>query len=211
MKPRLEDQLAAFFIKTEPCGKMRAYEYILKTDDTVFCTRLTRNATYKDYQSLCSFPIYDQTLSQVETRNWRCEAQDHPRTPIKVRGSSACWDAPSTRSTPDATLVEHCQFWEATRGIQVSSASMSRAIWRLIWTRMKKTLRALRGKESVLVRSVQHPRMLAHSHLVSPPDALLLLARSARETHGLPLARARSPGANDGHPCQCPDCDQPEG
>jgi transposase len=118
---------------------------------------------------------------------------------------------PQREAHPDATLVEHCQFWEATRGIQVSSASMSGAIWRLIWTRMKKTLRALRGKESVLVRSVQHPRMLAHSELVSPTDALLLLVRSARETHGLPLARARPPGANDGHPCQCPDCDQPEG
>ncbi|WP_040445754.1 helix-turn-helix domain-containing protein [Ktedonobacter racemifer] len=32
---------------------------------------------------------------------------------------------------PDATLVEHCQFWETTHGMQVSSATMSRAIRRL--------------------------------------------------------------------------------
>lgn len=32
---------------------------------------------------------------------------------------------------PDATLDEHCQLWEATHGIQMSSATMSRAITRL--------------------------------------------------------------------------------
>jgi transposase len=41
---------------------------------------------------------------------------------------------------PDATLAEHCQIWETTQGVQVSSATMSRAIQRLNWTRKKKTL-----------------------------------------------------------------------
>jgi transposase len=40
---------------------------------------------------------------------------------------------------PDATLAEHCQIWETTQGMQVSSATMSRAIQRLNWTRKKKT------------------------------------------------------------------------
>jgi transposase len=37
----------------------------------------------------------------------------------------------------DATLEQHCQWWEASHGVQVSTASMSRAIARLGWTRKK--------------------------------------------------------------------------
>jgi transposase len=48
---------------------------------------------------------------------------------------------------PDATLAEHCQFWETSQGVQVSSATMSRAIQRLDWTRKKKTLHASEQKE----------------------------------------------------------------
>ena len=49
---------------------------------------------------------------------------------------------PQLEAYPDATLAEHCQLWETTYGIQISSATMSRAIRRLNWTRKKKTLRA---------------------------------------------------------------------
>jgi transposase len=49
---------------------------------------------------------------------------------------------------PDATLDEHCQMWEATYGIPVSSATMSRAIRRLNWTRKKKTIRASEQNEA---------------------------------------------------------------
>src|SRR5690349_7951376 len=41
---------------------------------------------------------------------------------------------------PDATLQEHCQRWEATHGVQVSSATMSRAMQRLGWPRKKRLL-----------------------------------------------------------------------
>jgi transposase len=51
-------------------------------------------------------------------------------------------------ANPDATLAEHCQLWETTQGVQVSSATMSRAIHRLDWTRKKKTLRASEQKEA---------------------------------------------------------------
>ena len=37
----------------------------------------------------------------------------------------------------DATLEQHCQFWEQTHGQRVSPATMSRAIARLGWTRKK--------------------------------------------------------------------------
>jgi len=49
---------------------------------------------------------------------------------------------------PDATLTEHCHLWETTQGVQVSSATISRAIQRLGWTRKKKTLRASEQKEA---------------------------------------------------------------
>jgi transposase len=46
---------------------------------------------------------------------------------------------------PDATLHEHCQRWEATHGVQVSSATMSRAMQRLGWPRKKRPLRQVNG------------------------------------------------------------------
>ncbi len=49
---------------------------------------------------------------------------------------------------PDATLAEHCELWESEHSMQVSTASMSRAIHRLGWTRKKKTLRASEQKEA---------------------------------------------------------------
>ena len=45
---------------------------------------------------------------------------------------------PQLEAHRDATLEEHCRLWEATHSIQVSTASMSRAIHRLNWTRKKK-------------------------------------------------------------------------
>jgi transposase len=55
---------------------------------------------------------------------------------------------PQLDAYPDATLVEHCHIWETTQGIQVSLATMSRAIQHLDWTRKKKTLRASEQKEA---------------------------------------------------------------
>ncbi|SRR5581483_4203261 len=49
---------------------------------------------------------------------------------------------------PDATLDEHRQLWEAAHGIRVSSATMSRAITRLNWSRKKKTIRASEQNEA---------------------------------------------------------------
>ena len=36
-----------------------------------------------------------------------------------------------------ATLEQHCHLWEASHGVRVSTATMSRAIARLGWTRKK--------------------------------------------------------------------------
>jgi transposase len=67
---------------------------------------------------------------------------------------------------PDATLVEHCQFWQATHGIQVSSATMSRAITRLYWTRKKKTIRASEQNEADRAAWREHAKTLDASKLV---------------------------------------------
>lgn len=70
-----------------------------------------------------------------------------PGRPAKKGAALAAGLQSQLDAHPDATLAEHCQMWEATHGIQVSSASMSRAIQRLHWTRKKKTLRASEQKE----------------------------------------------------------------
>jgi transposase len=38
----------------------------------------------------------------------------------------------------DIRLEDHCQLWEQTQGVKVSTATMSRAIKRVGWTRKKK-------------------------------------------------------------------------
>lgn len=48
---------------------------------------------------------------------------------------------------PDATLDMHCQIWEQTSGVQVSTSTMSRAIRRVGWTHKKKTLGATERDE----------------------------------------------------------------
>jgi transposase len=44
---------------------------------------------------------------------------------------------PQLQAHEDARLADHCQQWEAEQGVQVSTATMSRAIRRLGWTRKK--------------------------------------------------------------------------
>ena len=41
------------------------------------------------------------------------------------------------KASPDATREQHCQMWEATHGIKVSTASITRARQALGWTRKK--------------------------------------------------------------------------
>lgn len=49
----------------------------------------------------------------------------------------------------DWRLEDHCQLWEQTHGVQVSTATMSRAIKRIGWTRKKRRWQpASAGKKS---------------------------------------------------------------
>jgi transposase len=93
--------------------------------------------------SLATFKRY--LKRQRETGNVR--AKSIPGRPAKKGAALQAGLQPQLDAYPDATLAEHCQIWETTQGVQVSSATMSRAIQRLNWTRKKKTLRASEQKE----------------------------------------------------------------
>lgn len=51
----------------------------------------------------------------------------------------------------EATLAEHCAWWEQTHGQRVSLATMSRAIQRMNWTRKK----GRSGRASAMSRSAR--------------------------------------------------------
>jgi transposase len=63
-----------------------------------------------------------------------------PGRPSKKGAALQAGLLPQLEAHPDVTLAEHCQLWETTYGVQVSSATMSRAIRCLNWTRKKKTI-----------------------------------------------------------------------
>jgi transposase len=67
---------------------------------------------------------------------------------------------------PDATLQEHRELWETEHGMQVSTATMSRAIQRGGWTRKKKTLRASEQKEETRSAWRKQAQMFDASKLV---------------------------------------------
>ena len=50
------------------------------------------------------------------------------------------------RAHPDATREQHCQMWEASHGVQVSPASITRARQALGWTRKKPSGQRPRGR-----------------------------------------------------------------
>src|SRR6476619_5670667 len=68
---------------------------------------------------------------------------------VKTVGLTAALQ-PRLEARPDATLEEHCEWWEQVAGVRVSHATMSRAITRGCgWTRKK----SLGGRASATKRS----------------------------------------------------------
>ena len=57
--------------------------------------------------------------------------------PIKTSALAAALPA-RLEAAPDATLAEHCAWYEAATGVRVSGPTMSRVIARLGWTRKKR-------------------------------------------------------------------------
>ena len=62
-----------------------------------------------------------------------------PGRPSRKEAALPAGLSPQLHAHSDATLAEHCQLWEAAHGMRVSTATMSRAMARLGWTRKKQT------------------------------------------------------------------------
>jgi transposase len=62
-----------------------------------------------------------------------------PRPGLPPRKTAALREALPARleAAPDATLAEHCAWWDEAAGVRFSTATMSRLIARLGWTRKK--------------------------------------------------------------------------
>jgi transposase len=66
-----------------------------------------------------------------------------PGCPAKKMGPLRLRLQAQLEAHPDASLEEHCQFWQAETGVKVSISSMSRVIQGLKWTRKKKKVSCL--------------------------------------------------------------------
>src|SRR5918997_5025318 len=60
-------------------------------------------------------------------------ARPRPGRPRRVGPEAEPALVAQVRATPDATLTEHCATWAATTGVEVSPATMSRALGRAGW------------------------------------------------------------------------------
>jgi transposase len=86
------------------------------------------------------FGVSTRTIERYQQR--RRETGDVQARPIpgRRRHISAAQEAPlwaQLERFPTATLAEHCRRWQAAHGVPLSTATMSRQIHRLGWTRKK--------------------------------------------------------------------------
>src|SRR5258708_34312672 len=137
---------------------MKAYSYDLRQR----VLRAVDNGRQRE-EMVAMFAISLATLKryhkgQRETGDVR--AKPIPGRPAKKGAALQTGLQSQLDAYPDATLAEHCQMWETTRGVQVSSATMSRAIQRLNWTPKKKTLRAREHREEDRVACVEQAATL---------------------------------------------------
>jgi transposase len=128
---------------------MEACEHTLTIYGSVFCTRSIKGS--HEQRSANCLRVSRATIKRYlklrrETGDVKPKAI--PGRPAKKGAALQAGLQPQLNAYPDATLEEHCQLWEASQGVKVSTASMSRAIQCLNWTRKKKTLRASEQKEA---------------------------------------------------------------
>ena len=62
-----------------------------------------------------------------------------PGRPLSIKAQEQAALEAQVRAAADATLQQHCQQWHSVQAGLVSTATMSRAIRRLDWTRKKST------------------------------------------------------------------------
>jgi transposase len=114
---------------------MRAYSYDLRTD----LLRAIDQGMPKP-EAARIFGVSTRTIERYQQR--RRATGDVQSRPIPGRQrlitseeSAALWT--QLERMPTATLAEHCIQWAAEQGVVVSTATMSRQIHRLGWTRKK--------------------------------------------------------------------------
>src|SRR5258708_634205 len=133
----------AVFTKLELCDMMKgmkAYSYDLRL-------RVLRALDQGRPQAEI-VAIFDVSLATIkrylkqrrETGDVR--ARPIPGRPARKGAALQAGLKEQLEAHPDATLEQHCSLWESQHGMKVSSATMSRAIRHLGWTRKKKTLGA---------------------------------------------------------------------
>src|SRR5437764_6014618 len=99
--------------------------------------------------------LFEISLSTIKryVKQRRDEGHVRPKTipgrPPKKRTQVGAGVLPQLQAHDDATLEQHCDFWEQAHGERVSRWTMSRAIKRLGWTRKKSPW----GRRSVMKRS----------------------------------------------------------
>jgi transposase len=85
-------------------------------------------------------------VSRATIKRWVKQWREHGdlamkpvpgRPAIKTRGLAAALPE-RLASHADATLEEHCSWWQEVSGHQVSPSTMSRALTQLDWTRKKR-------------------------------------------------------------------------
>ena len=89
-----------------------------------------------------------------------------PGRPAKKGGALQAELKTQLEAYPDATLKEHCQRWKTEHGWQVSTATMSRTIKRLGWTRKKKAVVASERDEQARAAWRKQAKQLAAQDLV---------------------------------------------
>jgi transposase len=133
----------------KPYDRIRVCEHTLKIYDNGSCMQSIKGS-------------HGQRLSRRLTSHWprlsaslarrretgEVKVKTIPGRPSKKGAALQAGLRSQLEAYPDATLAEHCQHWETSQSVQVSSATISRAIQRLDWTRKKKTLRASEQKEA---------------------------------------------------------------
>src|SRR6266487_1267850 len=94
----------------------------------------------------------DQTLSQTTTRDRSCLAKAIPGRPAKKGAVLQAHLRAQLEAHPDATREEHCRLFQAEHGIDVSTASISRARVALGWTRKKPSGQRIQGRGCARLR-----------------------------------------------------------
>lgn len=74
---------------------------------------------------------------QQRARTGTLDRRPIPGGPRRIGGEQEAVLRARVAAAPEATLAEHCAWWEAQQGQRVSGPTMWRALHRLEWTRKK--------------------------------------------------------------------------